>query len=26
LAQLLGGWDHVNEVLAELGYITIDRR
>jgi hypothetical protein len=26
LAQLLGGWDHVNEVLAELGYITINRR
>jgi hypothetical protein len=26
LAQLLGGWDRVNDVLAELGYITIDRR
>jgi len=26
LAQLLGGWDRVNDVLAGLGYITIDRR
>jgi hypothetical protein len=26
LAQLLGGWDRVNDVLVELGYITIDRR
>ena len=26
LAELLGGWDRVNDVLAELGYITIDRR
>ena len=26
LTELLGGWDRVNDVLAELGYITIDRR
>ena len=26
LAQLIGGWDRVNDVLAGLGYITIDRR
>lgn len=26
LAECLGGWDRVNDVLAELGYIAIDRR
>ena len=26
LAELLGGWDRASDVLAELGYITIDHR
>jgi len=26
LAELLGGWDRASDVLAELSYITIDRR
>ncbi len=26
LAELLGGWGRVSDILAELGHITIDRR